>query len=111
MKICKNLSENVLLKFGFRVISPGKYILSKNLYKDIIYVKFIINTNDENDEGGREMDFDVIDRNTQQSYHPFYHNVNACPNLVAEEVKKNFNKIIFKMENSNIVKKGSTEYV
>ena len=73
----------------------------KTLYEPLIILKMEIDLNE------REVIYDVIDRNTQSSYFPFWNNVNGNNNLVAMKVIENFNSYIDELQNKRILKRDN----
>lgn len=59
----------------------------------------------EIDLNEREVTYDVIDRNTQSSYYPFWNNVNGDNNLVAVKVIENFNTYIEELQNKRLLRR------
>ena len=58
----------------------------------------------EIDLNEKEVSFDVIDRNTQETYYPFWYNYNEERNLVALEVIDNFNNFVKELQDKKILK-------
>lgn len=94
-----NVTSNLLVKNGFKQSYGGKFYICKKIYNDIIILKFEIDLDE------KEIIYDVIDRNTQTTYYPFWNNVNGENNLVAVEVIKNFNKYIEELQEKRILKR------
>lgn len=98
IKLHKNVTEELLIKNNFKKLTNGKYGISKVIYKPLLVLKIDINLNEQ------EINYDVIDRNTQTTYYPFWNNVNGENNLVANKVVDNFNEYINELQDKGIIK-------
>lgn len=101
IKLSESVTHKNLLSYGFRTNSNKIYSLMKYLYSDIIFLRALINLED------KEMEWEVIDKNTESLYHDFYYNINGNNNLVALEVREVFGRVVKEMEAKNILKAGS----
>lgn len=102
IELHSNISKELLLKNGFNeYLSTHKLYMYKTLYEPLIILKMEIDLNE------REVIYDVIDRNTQSSYFPFWNNVNGNNNLVAMKVIENFNSYIDELQNKRILKRDN----
>ena len=98
IELHKNVSKELLIKNGFRENSKNKFSICKVIYKPLIVLKMEIDLNE------REVLYDVIDRNTQTTYYPFWNNINGKNNLVAINVIRNFDKYIEELQEKGILK-------
>lgn len=92
------VTEELLLKNGFTKKSNGIYRICKVVYKSILVLKIYIDLSE------KEVLYDIIDRNTQMSYHPFW-NDNSKNNLVVLEIQKNINAFIEELQNKKILRR------
>lgn len=97
-KVSNNVTPQQLKDYGFHQRTKGKYALNKNLYKNIIRVKILI------DLSNRIMTWEVYDVTNQKQYHAFYNNVNGDSNRVAIKSIEEFNKIIDNLLENKIIK-------
>lgn len=98
IKLNKHVTSKILLDFGFKTFLYNRYIIHKNLYGQLIFLRMEIDLNE------KEVSFDVIDRNTQETYYPFWYNYNEERNLVALEVIDNFNNFVKELQDKKILK-------
>lgn len=80
------IPEHKLLNSGFKK-QNGKYILTKNLYRNVVKLVIIIDL----DEG---YVYDNVENELGYPYPPFYNLKYGGQNLVRDEVIKNYNKCI-----------------
>jgi len=92
-------TKETLIKNGFKEFSKNHFIIWKELYKSLIVLRM------EADLNEREIIYDVIDRNTQTVYYPFWNNVNGENNLVAIGVSRNFDNYIKELQDKKILKR------
>lgn len=101
VKLSKKVTQKALSDYGFRTSNGKLYSLMKYLYSDTIFLRMMAKLDD------KEMEWEVIDKNSGSLYFPFYNNVNGKSNLVALAVRDEFGKVIKEMESKNILKVGS----
>lgn len=94
----KNVSKKCLLKNGFTELSKNRFVINKILFNQLIILKLIIDLNE------MEVQWDVIDKNTQGTYYPFWNNINGTNNLVAVKVIENFDKFITELQAEKVLK-------
>ena len=97
-KVLKSVNTNQLKDYGFYQRTKSTYVLNKNLYKNIIRVKIIIDLSNE------IMTWEVYDSTNQKRYYAFYNNLNGNNNLVAVKSIEEFNKIIDDLMENKIIK-------
>lgn len=92
----KSLTPERLIANGFKR-RTDTYEIHRDMYKHIIYLKFVINLS----EGTFE--HNIIDTNTQSTYSPFWSNINEKSDLVAIETQKSFMRFIEEMRDKEIL--------
>ena len=96
-KVPNNATPNQLKDYGFRQRTNNTYVLNKNLYKNIIRVKLIL------DLAEKIITWEVYDCTNQKQYFAFYNNVNGDNNRVAVKSIEEFNKIIEELMENKII--------
>lgn len=101
IELHSNVTSELLLKNGFKEYpNSNKFYIYKTLYKPLIVLRIEI------DLIGKEVIYDVIDRNTQSTYYPFWNNPNGNNNLVAIKAIKSFNTYINELQNKKILRRS-----
>lgn len=88
----------MLADYGFRTSSGRLHSLMKYLYSDTIFLRIMIKLDD------KELEWEVIDKNSGSLYFPFYNSINGKNNLVALAVRDEFGKVISEMKKKKIVR-------
>lgn len=96
-KVTNGVNINQLKDYGFYQRTKSTYVLNKNLYKNIVRVKILVDLIDE------IMTWEVYDVTNQKQYCAFYHNVNGDNNRVAIKSIAEFNKIISELVENKII--------
>lgn len=99
LELQKNISKQKLLKVGFKKYTNDRYVINKVVYNSLIYLRIEIDIENE------EIIWDVIDKNTQSTYCPFWNNINGENDLVATEVIENFENYIKELQNTGILRR------
>jgi len=99
-KTIKKLGGQLLFKAGFKKLLNNKYVISRILYDPLIILKIEISLKDN------EIQWDVIDKNTQTTYYPFWNNVNGERNRVVIKVKEKFTEYIKELQNMKILRRN-----
>lgn len=100
IELHNNISRELLLKNGFKECHNNKFVICKTLYKPLIVLRVEIDLSEN------EIIYDVIDRNTQSTYYPFWNNINRGNNLVALKAIKGFNTYINELQNKKILRRN-----
>lgn len=98
VKLSKKVTQKALSDYGFRTSNGKLYSLMKYLYSDTIFLRMMAKLDD------KEMEWEVIDKNSGSLYFPFYNNVNGKNNLVALAVRDEFGKVIEELKKKKIVR-------
>lgn len=98
IKLSRSISSKGLTDYGFRTSNGKLCSLMKYLYSDTIFLRMMIKLDD------KEMEWEVIDKNSGSLYFPFYNNVNGKNNLVALAVRDEFGKVIEELKKKKIVR-------
>lgn len=99
-KVSNNVTPQQLKDYGFYQRTNNTYVLNKNLYKNIIRVKILVDINDD------VMTWEVYDITNQKQYYAFYNNLNGSNNLVAIKSIEEFNRIINDLIENKIIKEN-----
>lgn len=100
IELHNNISKELLLKNGFKEYPNDRFVICKTLYKPLIVLRIEIELSEN------EIAYDVIDRNTQSTYYPFWNNTNGSNNLVALKAIKSFNIYINELQNKKILRRN-----
>lgn len=95
--VSDKVSEQALTKLGFQPFYNRFYMLTKPLYKNVIYICIKVWLED------KEVEYEVYDNGTKRLYHSFYNNINGDNNLVALEVVEKFNILAAELQDANII--------
>lgn len=89
----KNVTPEKLIKAGFKNKLDNKeyFTFREYLYGNLISLLIIIDFRKDEHE---QLEWYVLDGNTQMTYNAFYFTHNTCKDLVREECHKNFNEVI-----------------
>lgn len=98
IKLSRSISSKGLTDYGFRTSNGKLFSLMRYLYSDTIYLRIMIKLDD------KELEWEVIDKNSGSLYFPFYNNINRQNNLVALTVRDEFGKVIGEMKTKKIVR-------
>lgn len=96
-KVSNNVTPQQLKEYGFYHRTNNTYGLTKNLYNNIIKVKFLIDLKDN------ILTWEVYDATNQKQFHAFYNNVNVDNNRFAVKTIEEFNTIIDDLVENKII--------
>lgn len=99
IELHNDVSKGLLLHNGFKEYSYNKFSKCKILYNPLIVLRIEIDLNEMG------VTYDVIDRNTQETYYPFWNNINGKNNLVAVKVIENFESYIEELIHRKILRR------
>jgi hypothetical protein len=99
LKLQKNVTKADLTASGFRWLCGNRYVVQKDLYENRISFKLIADLEE------REVEYEVYNRDTQNTYYPFYYNINQENDLVCLTVRKHFLDFVEELVKDNILKK------
>lgn len=99
-KVLSSATPQQLKDYGFYQRTNNTYVVNKNLYKNIIRVKILVDFTE------KILTWEVYDVTNQKQYYTFYNNVDGGNNKIAVKSIEEFNKIIDGLMENKIIEEG-----